>query len=140
MRKQQEVIMGIPRKDAIALRRKRKEILSDYLSNSETHVCRKEYHKIIGMDSQQSMRQYFSLDELAEIEGMALDKYEARAARHFLEVHRAVKKKATRGDTKAAELYYKRVEGWQPGEKIQIEVESESLKALEEIYGDYSKK
>ena len=101
---------------------KHKINLLEYLSNPDNKVIMRSElaEKVLGI-TKSALYKFFNTDELSEIEGEALKKRRARLALKISQVDDALVERATIDkDVKAIELFYKRLEGWNPNQKIEL--------------------
>ena len=106
---------------------KHKINLLEYLSNPDNKVIMRSElaEKVLGI-TKSALYKFFNTDELSEIEGEALKKRRARLALKISQVDEALVERATVDkDVKAIELFYKRLEGWNPNQKIELNDGSE---------------
>lgn len=96
--------------------------LLEYLANPDNKVLmRSELAEKVLDISKSALYKFFNTDELSEIEGEALRKRRARLALKISQVDEALMERATVDkDVKAIELFYKRLEGWNPNQKIEL--------------------
>lgn len=73
--------------------------------------------RVMGYANKSSMYSTFTPDELSELDRQALEIRRKKYAPHLSEIDRALIAQAKTGDHKAAELAYKRFEGWTPTER-----------------------
>ena len=122
---------------------KHKINLLEYLSNPDNKVVMRSElaEKVLGI-TKSALYKFFNTDELSEIEGEALKKRRARLALKISQVDEALVERATVDkDVKAIELFYKRLEGWNPNHKIEMSegAEPESIEISFQVQ-DGSKK
>ena len=113
--------------EQLSVKDKHKLKIIEALQNPDNEIAnRKEIaEKILGI-STSGMYKIFTPDELAEIEGEALKRRRARLSLKLGAIDKALVEKATIDkDVKAIELCYKRFEGWNPNQKIEINDGSE---------------
>ena len=101
--------------------------LLEYLANPENEILNRSTmaEKVLGI-SASAMYRTFDTEELSEIENEALKKRRARLSLKLGQIDKALVEKAIEDkDVKAIELCYKRFEGWNPNQKIELNDGSE---------------
>jgi hypothetical protein len=106
--------------------------LLEYLGDPENEPLSRAglASRVLGLRNRTGLYRVFTVQELSDIESEALKVRRERCARHSFSVDRALLKKATAGDVKAAELYYKRIEGWNEKQVVSIAPSLDEIRAL----------
>ena len=113
--------------EKISTKDKHKLSIIEHLQNPDNDIKNRKdlAEKVLGV-STSALYKFFSSDELAEIESEALKKRRARLSLKIGCVDKALLEKATVDkDVKAIELCYKRFEGWNPNQKIELSENSD---------------
>lgn len=108
--------------DKISTKEKHKLAIIEYLQSPDNDISNRKdiAEKVLGI-STSGLYKFFSSDELSDIENEALKKRRARLSLKIGCVDKALLEKATVDkDVKAIELCYKRFEGWNPNQKIEL--------------------
>ena len=108
--------------EKISTKDKHKLSIIEHLQNPDNDIKNRKdlAEKVLGV-STSALYKFFSSDELAEIESEALKTRRARLALKISQVDDALVERATIDkDVKAIELFYKRLEGWNPNQKIEL--------------------
>lgn len=101
--------------------------LLEYLANPDNEILNRSTYatEVLGI-SASVMYRTFDTEELSIIEDEALKKRRARIALKLGQVDKALFDKAILDkDVKAIELIYKRLEGWNPNQKIELSENSD---------------
>ena len=101
--------------------------LLEYLANPDNEILNRSTYatEVLGI-SASVMYRTFDTEELSIIEDEALKKRRARIALKLGQVDKALFDKAIIDkDVKAIELIYKRLEGWNPNQKIELSENSD---------------
>ena len=106
----------------------------EFLSNPENTPPKKRiyYAKIIGPVDVRAFKKMFSVEEIIELENLALEQRRKRYALKLARIDDALVKKAVKGDVPGIKLAYQKFEGW--GEKTISEVNNiHTLKLDDEL-------
>jgi hypothetical protein len=95
--------------------------LIEFLGNPENEFYNRcnQATKILNFANSASLYRSFTPNELAEIEQEALEIRRRKYAPEIAKIDKAMLKKAQTGDPKAAQLCYRRFEGWSEKRKIE---------------------
>lgn len=94
--------------------------------------------KVLGLNSPSAIYQYFTSDVISEIEFEALELRRKRYARYSSIADKALVGAMAKGDPAALKLFYQRLEGWNPAQKVESKVEVSGELTLADILGDES--
>jgi len=76
---------------------------------------------VLGYTHNTGLYRHFDPGELAEIEAEGLRLRRTRYTGEMARIDQAVIRQACTGETQAARLAYQRLEGWEPGERVNIQ-------------------
>jgi hypothetical protein len=108
----------------------------EYLSDPENSVVEKgkvltrgQIAKVLGT-TRQTLYRHFTAAEMDELDADALAERRRRCARQSTAVDYALFQRATNGDPQAIKLFYERIEGWTPSQKIQVEPSLDEIRQM----------
>jgi len=98
------------------------KILAFLADPSREWPTRDEISKVVlGYTHNTGMYRHFDPGELTEIEAEGLRLRRTRYTGEMARIDQAVIRQACTGETQAARLAYQRLEGWEPGERVNIQ-------------------